>query len=90
MILVFFHSVQPLEIEGVIAFGLEESGLLVPAVGKAGVDFGDFNPQRRVDEDRDLELEAVQLVEQFLGPAQGEGGDIDDALVGESLLQQLL
>jgi len=55
------------------------SGLPVPVFGKMRIDLRDLQAQRRVHEHRRLVQtpikQAVHLVDQFLGPAQGKGGD---------------
>jgi len=45
MVLVFLHRIEALEIEGVVASGLEGFGLLVPEGLQVGIDSGDFKPQ---------------------------------------------
>ena len=90
VVAVFVDGVQALEVEGVVAFGLEMPGLLVPVFRELRIDPGDFQPQGGIDEDRDPETYSVQLVEQFLGPAEGEGGNIDDAFIGKGFLEQVL
>lgn len=82
MVLVCADGIKALEIEGVVAVLLEFLGVLVPKGFQACIDGGDLKAQGGIDKHRDVEAYPVQLVEQFLGSAQGKGGNIDNASIG--------
>ena len=87
MVLVFLHSIEPLEIKGVVAPRLEVFRLFIPEAIQACINFSDPQAQGGIDKHRNLHAYPVQFVEQLLGSAQGKGGDIDNAFIGEGLVE---
>ena len=86
----FFHRVQTLEIQRVVTGGLQGLGFPVPEIFHFLVQPGDLQRQGRVDEHRHARVEAVQLVDQLLGAAQGEGRNVDDAAIGQGMGKGLI
>ena len=89
MVLELFCGIQLFEADGVVPGGFQGFGIPVPAVIHVLVQPGDPDVQRGVDEHRHPGVDAVQFIDQFLGPAQCEGQDVHDAAVGQGMVQGL-
>ena len=83
MVLISLYRIQALKIKGMIALCLECPGLFIPKCFQRRIDPGDGQPQGGIDEHRDIRLDPVQLVQQFLGSAERKSGNIDDAFIGQ-------
>ena len=87
VVLKLFHGIQVVEPDGVVSGGFQGFGFPVPALVHGLVQPGDPDAQRGVDEHRHPGVDAVQFIDQFLGPAQGKGRDVHDAAVGQGMVQ---
>ena len=89
VVLKLFHGIQVLEPDGVVPGGFQGFGFFVPALVHFLVQPGDPDAQRGIDEHGHAGVDAVQFIDQFLGPAQGKCRDLHDAIVGQGMVQGL-